>query len=177
MNQTHLKTGKSASDKLSCPCLAFCAYPYHTLPPGSRAEGPVGRADQKAWGPPCLWWSVQDCRGPLTEIHKEKLKPTHRVLQNIWSPSSKTACCMSQNHDRKGTCTFSIKFATSAPSGVPPSIYIFQNCLLILSSNLAMIKWGVRPLWPAEARRHRDIKLFEGDPQETPRYLSLEQHA
>ena len=40
-----------------------------SLPPGSSAEGPVGRADQKARGASCLW--VQDCRGPLTFPRRE----------------------------------------------------------------------------------------------------------
>ena len=42
---------------------------YHSLPPGSSAKGPVGRADQKARGASCLW--VQDCRGPLTFPRRE----------------------------------------------------------------------------------------------------------
>ena len=58
---SHLKTGMSAS----CPCLVSA------LPPGSCAEGPVRRADQKARGSSCLWWSIQDCRGPLTFPRRE----------------------------------------------------------------------------------------------------------
>lgn len=122
-----------------------------SLPPGSSAEGPVGRADQKARGASCLW--VQDCRGPLTFPRREAKTstpcPPKYMKPFAWD-----------GFVQKIMKRYSLHFARLLHHMAPPSnLYIFQNRLLILPSNLAMIKRGVRPLWPAEAPRHRDIKV------------------
>ena len=149
--QSHLKTGMPATEKFSCPCLWSPS--IHTLLQVRvlkdqldvltrrlgvpLASGGASRTAEDLW--PFFHWD------PIEE------PKTYHVLQNIWSPWSEMTCCVSTKSYLKGKVLVA---SIAGLSSVPP-IYIFQNCLLILPSNLAMIKRGVRPPWSPEDHRHR----------------------